>query len=85
MVLRRHRRVTEKYVGVVSLVGGIVSGESIDPPIDLPLPLIGGQQAGDYTIAQQLRRAERRDDLAALVLHVDSPGGSALRLRPDCP
>ena len=78
LVLRRHRRETEKYIGVISLEGGIVDGASIDPPVDLPIPLIGGQQAGDFTITQQLRRAERRDDLAAIVFHVDSPGGSAL-------
>ena len=78
LLLRRHRHVTDEYIAVISLEGGIVEGESIDPPIDLPLPFIGGQQAGDQTLTQILRRAEQREKLAAVVFQVDSPGGSAL-------
>jgi protease-4 len=34
--------------------------------------------AGETTLTRLLRRAEEQDDMAALVFHVDSPGGSAL-------
>jgi protease-4 len=63
-------------VGVVSLTGAIMTGESREFP--LPLPLIGEDTLGSSS-AQQLIRAARNDDgLDAVVVHVDSPGGSAL-------
>ncbi len=68
----------KKQIGVVSLEGAIMMGSSQTPPIDLPIPLIGGATAGEATLVGQLRRAEERDDLAALIFHVDSPGGDAL-------
>ena len=45
--------------------------------VPLPLPLIGGEQAGSDSIAQALRRVERNKRIVGLVLHVDSPGGDA--------
>jgi protease IV len=69
--IRRERR----YVGVVRVEGAIAGGPSRRPP--LPLPLIGGSQAGSDTIIQALRQAERDRRVAAVVLHIDSPGGDA--------
>lgn len=69
--LRRERR----YVGVVRVEGALTSGTSRRSP--LPLPLIGGSQAGSDTVIQALRQAERDSRVAAVVLHVDSPGGDA--------
>jgi len=74
----RPRRHTRRYVGVLSLEGLISMGSSRRPPIDLPIPFIGGETAGEQTLVATLRRLESLDDLAALVLHVDSGGGSAL-------
>jgi protease-4 len=68
---RRERR----YVGVVRVEGAISAGRSRRSP--LPLPLIGGSQAGSDSIIKALRRAEGDRRVAALVLHVDSPGGDA--------
>ncbi len=68
---RRQRR----YVAVVSIQGAIMSGVSRTLP--LPLPIIGGAQAGSDSIIQALRRVERDQRIAALVLHVDSPGGDS--------
>jgi protease-4 len=63
-------------VGVISLSGSIMTGESRAFPA--PLPLFGEETIGSTT-AQQLIRAARQDDhLDAVVVHVDSPGGSAL-------
>jgi len=74
----RFRRTTSKFIGVISLEGAIMSGESRNPPIDLPIPLIGGSTAGEATLTRLLRRAEEQEEMAALIFHVDSPGGSAL-------
>ena len=67
----RHPRV----VGVVSLEGTIVTGTSRRFP--LPIPLLSSV-AGSDTVSQALRRAERDPRVAAVVFHVDSPGGDAL-------
>jgi protease IV len=78
MLLEKVRRRSRRYVGVVSLEGIITMGSSRQPPIDIPVPLIGGPTAGEQTISQLLRRAERNNRIAAVVFHVDSRGGSAL-------
>ncbi len=78
LLLEKRRRRTHKYIGVISLEGNIVTGPSRNPPIDLPIPFIGGQLAGDQTITQLLRQAEQDENMAALVFYVDSRGGSAL-------
>lgn len=63
-------------IGVISLSGSIMLGESRTFPA--PLPLFGDETIGSTT-AQQIIRAARKDNgLAAVVVHVDSPGGSAL-------
>mgnify|MGYP003376256123 CR=1 FL=1 len=78
LLLEKPRRHTRRYVGVLSLEGLISMGPSRRPPIDLPIPFVGGETAGEQTLVATLRRLETLDDLAALVLHVDSGGGSAL-------
>ncbi|HEX6387280.1 MAG TPA: signal peptide peptidase SppA [Anaerolineae bacterium] len=78
LLLEKFRRRTKGFIGVVSLEGGIVMGPSRQPPIDLPIPFIGGAMAGEQTLVRVLRRAEQMDAMAALIFHVDSPGGSSL-------
>lgn len=78
LLLEKPRRHTPKFIGVVSLNGTIIMGTSQRPPIELPVPLIGDEVAGDVTLLALLRHAEKLDDLAALIFHVDSPGGDAL-------
>ncbi len=68
----RHQR---RHVAVVSIEGVIMPGVSRTLP--LPLPIIGGAQAGSDSIIQALRHVERDQRIAALVLHVDSPGGDS--------
>jgi protease-4 len=67
---------TRKRIGVVSLEGMIVPGKSRRMPTPVPLPVEA--QAGAETVTQALRQAERDPHIAAVVFHVDSPGGSAL-------
>lgn len=68
---RRQRR----YIGVVRVEGAIAQGASRRSP--LPLPLLGGAMAGADSIIQALRSAEASARVAAVVLHIDSPGGDA--------
>lgn len=78
LLLEKVRRPTRRYVGVVSLEGTIIMGESQQPPVDLPIPIVGGALAGEQTLTRLLRRAEADEQMAALIFHVDSGGGSAL-------
>ena len=73
---RRLRPTTVGTVGVITLSGAIMTGVSRSFPT--PLPLFGDETIGSTT-AQQIIRAARQDaSLDAVVVHVDSPGGSAL-------
>lgn len=78
LLIEKARRHTRQFIGVISLEGAIIMGPSRQPPIELPLPLIGGSMAGEQTLVRLLRQAETLDNMAALVFHVDSRGGSAL-------
>lgn len=69
-------RARTPVVGVVELIGAIITGESRESP--LPVPLVGGRFAGSETVARAFRAAERNPRVRAIVFHVDSGGGSAL-------
>ncbi|MEJ2747138.1 MAG: signal peptide peptidase SppA [Anaerolineae bacterium] len=77
MLLEKARKWPDKFIGVVSLEGLITMGPSRQPPL-IPLPFLDGATAGEATLVNLLRRAEKIDEMAALILHVDSGGGSAL-------
>src|SRR5262249_33664981 len=64
-----------KLVAVVQVEGMTTTGSSRSLPI--PIPLIGGQQAGADSVAQALRQVERNRRVAAVVLYVNSRGGDA--------
>ena len=64
-------------IGVVSLEGLIVPGRSRRVPLPVPLPFVEAQ-AGAGTVVQALRQAEADKRIAAVILHVETPGGSAL-------
>lgn len=70
------RWTTRKRIGVVSVKGMIVPGESRRMPAPVPLPLEA--QAGAETVARALRQAEDDPRISAIILSVDSPGGSSL-------
>ena len=71
-----YRRSLRRRVGLVSLSGAIVRGKNRKIP--LPLPLVGGEQAGSESILAALRLAEKNRRVAAILFHVESPGGDAL-------
>lgn len=68
-----------KYVAVLRIEGTIVDGRSgglpVKPPIEIPL--IGDRRAGDLTVVLAARRVARDKRAAAVVVYVNSRGGSA--------
>jgi protease-4 len=60
-----------KKVAVVYAVGPIMSGKSSSD-------LFGSSTLGSDTIVEALRQANEDDDVVAIVLRIDSPGGSAV-------
>lgn len=76
LLLRRPRSAPARAIGVISLLGTITTGESRSQPFELPI--LGRQTLGSWTAQQQIRAARQDETIAAVVLHVDSPGGSAL-------
>lgn len=69
--LAKRLRPGQPKVGVVTLRGAIVTGRGRRSPL-------GGEQAGADVVDEHLRAALRDDDIRAVVLDVDSPGGSAV-------
>lgn len=67
-----------KRIGVVMVEGTIVEGRSQSLPLPAPVPFFGNQFAGAESIVQALRQAGEDDSIAAIILYVDSGGGSAL-------
>lgn len=67
-----------KHVALVRIEGSIVDGESKRPPISPPggIPFLG-ERAGERTVVQDVRKALKDRRAGAVVLWVDSGGGSA--------
>ncbi len=68
-----------KYVAVLRIEGTIVDGRSgklpFKPPIEVPL--LGDERAGDLTVVQAARAIAGDKRAGAVVLYVNSRGGSA--------
>jgi protease-4 len=60
-----------KRIAIVHLTGEIREGKGKDD-------LLGGAAAGSETVIKAVREAARDETVAAIVLRIDSPGGSAL-------
>ena len=68
-----------KYVAVLRIEGTIIDGRSgrlpIKPPVEVPL--VGDDRAGDLTVVQAARQVAGDKRAAAVVLYVNSRGGSS--------
>jgi protease IV len=68
-----------KYVALMRIEGTIVDGQSgripYRPPVDIPL--VGDDRAGDLTVVQVARQVAADKRAAAVVLYVNSRGGSS--------
>ncbi len=61
----------DKQIAIVYLTGEIKEGKGKDE-------LLGGGSAGSESVIKAIREAAKNDKVAAIVLRIDSPGGSAL-------
>jgi len=75
-LIPRWRLGRPEAIGVVQIKGAIIAGESLEFPV--PVPFFGRSLVGHETVARALRLAEQLPHIKALVVHVDSPGGSAV-------
>lgn len=68
-----------RYVALLTIEGAIIDGESGRPPIKppLPIPFLMEPRAGDLSVVQAARKALKDKRAAAVVLYVNSGGGSA--------
>jgi protease-4 len=62
----------EPKIAVIYVIGGIASGKGSFSP------LTGGESLGSDTIVEAIRQANKDETVKAIVLRIDSPGGSAL-------
>ncbi|XWX03279.1 signal peptide peptidase SppA [Aggregatilineales bacterium SYSU G02658] len=67
----------EEQIVVLALSGVIVNGTSATPPVDIPIPLVGGPRIGDVTAVNQIRDLMTNEKVKAVVVYIDSQGGSA--------
>ncbi len=67
----------EEQIVVLALSGVIVNGTSATPPVDIPIPLVGGPRIGDVTTVNQIRDLMTNEKVKAVVVYIDSQGGSA--------
>jgi protease IV len=70
--LRRPERWQHPAIAIIYLTGDIVSGES------RTIPILNQRLVGDETITDAIRRARLDPRVEAIVLRINSPGGSAL-------
>jgi len=66
-----------KCVAVLRIAGDIIDGRSATPPSKARIPLLFSEKAGDLTVAHQARGLARNKRVGAVVVYVDSGGGSA--------
>jgi protease-4 len=68
-----------KYVALLRIEGTIIDGRSgrlpVKPPVEVPL--VGDDRAGDLTVVQAARQVAGDKRAAAVVVYVNSRGGSA--------
>src|SRR5256714_5322146 len=68
-----------KYVALMRIEGTIIDGRSghlpVKPPVEVPL--VGDDRAGDLSVVQVARRVAADKRAAAVVLYVNSRGGSS--------
>ena len=77
-ILKKWRKPANQYVALVRVAGMMMPGESANPPIDIPIPFVGGERAGDLTVVQQVRGLMKNKSAAAVILFIDSGGGAVI-------
>ena len=70
-------RTPGRAIALIGVRGPIQMGESRTPP-PIPVPVLGAVSTGHATVARAFRAVERNPLFGAIILSIDSPGGSAL-------
>lgn len=67
------------YIALLRIQGNIVDGKSLRPPArpPLPVPFLFNEQTGDLSFVQQARLVLKDKRARAVLLYIDSGGGSA--------
>ena len=71
-IVRHRRYIDSPSVAVVHIDGDLVDGESLD------IPILNIKMTGAKTVTEVLRRIGADNRIRAVVLRIDSPGGSAM-------
>ena len=77
-LLKKWTKPSDKYVALINVSGNMMTGKSSKPPIDIPIPFIGGERVGDITIVQQIRSVMEDEQAAAVILYINSGGGAVI-------
>ncbi len=77
-LLKKWTKRADKYVALINVSGMMTPGNSAKPPIDIPIPFIGGERVGDITVVQQVRRVMQDEQAAAVILYINSGGGAVI-------
>ncbi len=77
-LLKKWTKRSDKYVALINVSGTMMTGNSGKPPIDIPIPFIGGERAGDLTLVQQVRHVMKDEQAAAVILYINSGGGAVI-------
>ncbi|MCE9576860.1 MAG: signal peptide peptidase SppA [Deltaproteobacteria bacterium] len=65
-------------LAIIYVDGDIIDGPSRSLPIAIPLPFVSQEMAGSETVSAAIAAARANPRVKAIVLRVDSPGGSAV-------
>ena len=63
-------------IAVLALEGSIIVGQSSNSPMDIPI--FGGATIGSESVAKELKRLKKDNSVKAVVLRINSGGGSAV-------
>lgn len=63
-------------IAILALEGSIIVGESSNSPI--PVPLFGSKTIGSETVVKQLNKLRKDKSVKAVIIRIDSGGGSSL-------
>jgi protease IV len=77
-LLKKWTKHSDKYVALINVSGAMIPGNSGKPPIDIPIPFIGGERAGDLTVVQHVRHVMQDEQAAAVILYINSGGGAVI-------
>lgn len=76
-LLRKWPKRTDRFIALLNVSGMMVQGTSGRPPVNIPIPFVGGERSGDLTVVQQVRQLMLNESIAAVILYINSGGGSA--------